>query len=62
MKNTVAKSGRNRYDKEKPQLGEETVMKIAILLDEDNFRRYAAPEKLPPEFELRSFGNGEPDE
>ncbi len=37
-------------------------MKIAILLDEDNFRRYAARERLPEEFELRHFGNKEPDE
>ena len=37
-------------------------MKIAILLDEDNFRRYAAAEKLPEDFELRFFGNKEPDE
>ena len=37
-------------------------MKIAILLDEDNFRRYAAPERLPEDFELRFFGNKEPDE
>lgn len=37
-------------------------MKIAILLEEGNFRRYASPEKLPAEDELRLFGNGEPDE
>ncbi len=37
-------------------------MKIAILLEEGNFRRYAAPEQLPADYELRLFGNGEPDE
>ena len=37
-------------------------MKIAILLDEDNFNRYASPEKLPEDYELRFFGNKEPDE
>ncbi len=37
-------------------------MRIAILLNEDNFRRYAAPERLPADFELLFFGNGEPDE
>lgn len=37
-------------------------MKIAILLEEGNFRRYASPEKLPADYELHIFGNGEPDE
>ncbi len=37
-------------------------MKIAILLDEENFRRYASPERLPAEYELGFFGNKEPEE
>jgi len=37
-------------------------MKIAILLDKDNFRRYAAVERLPDDYELGFFGNGTPDE
>jgi len=37
-------------------------MKIAILLEEGNFRRYAAADKLPADYELFFFGNGAPDE
>ena len=37
-------------------------MKIAILLDKDNFDRYAAAERLPADFELGFFGNAVPDE
>lgn len=35
-------------------------MKIAILLEETNFRRYGAPEALPDGYELFLLGNGEP--
>lgn len=37
-------------------------MKIAVLLEEQNFRRYASPETLPADYELFLFGNGTPDE
>ena len=37
-------------------------MKIAIMLEEGNFRRYAAAEKLPADYELCFYGNGTPDE
>jgi phosphoglycerate dehydrogenase-like enzyme len=37
-------------------------LKIAILLDEENFHRYAGEERLPPEFRLGFFGNRLPEE
>ncbi len=58
----VAKGAGNGYHKENAHKREGRGMKIAILLDEDNFRRYASPEKLPESYELGFFGNKEPDE
>ncbi|MCF0120584.1 MAG: hypothetical protein HUJ65_03005 [Oscillospiraceae bacterium] len=37
-------------------------MKIAILLEEQNFRSYSSHESLPDDFELLFFGNESPDE
>ena len=58
----VAKGEESGYHRGREFGMEGKPVKIAILLDEDNFRRYAAPERLPEDFELCQFGNKEPDE